>query len=106
MCFDLVQLIVFPLIIHSRFALTQQGLAESEKKEKKEKEEEAMQICCLKMAPELCVIMCESNNPVRYVRQESMNTKISSALNSCAMEIRRHAHCGRISKRENLSFLA
>lgn len=27
-----------------------------------------MQIYCVKMAPELCVIMCESNNPVRYVR--------------------------------------
>lgn len=56
------------------------------------------------MALELCVIMCESNNPVRYVRHESMNTKISSALNSCVIEKCRHAHCGRISIQETLSF--
>lgn len=63
-----------------------------------------MQIYCVEMAPELCVIMCESNNPVRYVRQESMNTKKAPALNSCVLEICRHARCGRISIPETLSF--
>lgn len=105
MCFDSVQLIVFPPIIHrhSGSALSQQGLA-GMKKGKKIEEEAAMQICCIKMASERCVIMCESNNPVRYVGQEPMNTKKAPALNSHVLEICRHARCGRISIQETLSF--
>lgn len=105
-CFDSVQLIVFPPIIHrySRSALTLQGLAEMKKRKKKKKEEAAMQIYCVKMAPELSVIMCESNNPARYVRQESMNTEKDPALNSCVLEICRHARCGRVSIPGTLSF--
>lgn len=40
-----------------------------------------------KKAGELCVIMCRSNNPVRYVSQESMNTKEAPALISRVVEI-------------------
>lgn len=63
-----------------------------------------MQICRVKMAPEQRVIMCESNNPVRNVRQEPVNTKKAPALNSRVLETRRQARCGRISTRENSSF--
>lgn len=34
-----------------------------------------MQMYSIKMAPEPRVIMCASNNPVRYVQREPMNTK-------------------------------
>lgn len=34
--------------------------------------------------------MCQSNNPVRYVSQESMNTKKVLALISCVVEVQEY----------------
>lgn len=46
-----------------------------------------MQISQAEIALALWVIVCQSNNPVRYVSQESMNTKKVLALISCVVEL-------------------
>lgn len=80
-CFDAARLIIFqPMICNSSSAHCR--IYQNEKKK-------AIHANTLgaKKAGELCVIMCRSNNPVRYVSQESMNTKEAPALISRVVEI-------------------